>query len=65
MQIQQENMADPYSNKKGVGHADPDISQGYINSGLVNLKRAHISTSPTGASAYLERRSEAAGTVQS
>jgi hypothetical protein len=31
----QENMADPYSNKKGVGHADPDISQGYINSGLV------------------------------
>ena len=36
MQIQQENMADPDSNKKGVGHADPDISQGYINSGLVN-----------------------------
>lgn len=58
-------MADPYSNKKGAGRADPDISQGYINSGLVFVicrTNGHLLTC---ALAVVECLSEAAGTVQS
>ena len=36
MQISKKTWPTPIPIKKGVGHADPDISQGYINSGLVN-----------------------------
>ena len=39
MQVHMQTWPTPIPIKKGVGHADPDISQGCINSGLVNLIR--------------------------
>jgi len=35
MWIHKKTWPTPIPIKKGAGHADPDISQGYINSGLV------------------------------